>query len=258
VVNQLFWQHRKPFDALLESGGKLRNAQAEQLAGRKADLRGALDAHRQALSTLASRAAGVLRDAGHSPGPDTIRRVTTTLEALAAYGGQPEAPQPGFLTSDVDPPGFEALAALVPRVGGAEEPAGAPPRVLPFRQQKPAARPSRKKLTPEEAERLAGEERRARQAAAKAAVQEAEKALRTARAEAGRAEALLKKAAAASRDVEKERADLEKRLEKATATADAARQEARRVASEAEDAAQALADAEAALENARKALKEND
>ena len=255
AVNQLFWRERKLFDALLSSGANLRNAQATQLAGRKADLRGALDAHRQALSALATHATGILRAAGHSQNPDTLRRVTTTLEALAAYGDQPEAPQPGFLTTDVDAPGFEALAALVPRMGDGGGHAGAASRVLPF-QHKTPPKPSRKKLSAEEAERAAERERRAKAAEAKARVQDAERTLRAARTDVGRAEAALKKAAAASRDAEKERADLEKKLEKATAAADAAKHEARRIASEAEDAAQALADAEATLESARETLKE--
>jgi hypothetical protein len=255
AVNQLFWHRRPLFDALLTSGANLRNAQAEQLAGRKGDLREALDAHREALSALTSHAADLLRDAGHSPSPDTLRRVTTTLEALSAYGDGAGAPQPGSLTLDVDPPGFEALAALVPRVGGDGNHVGEPPRVLRF-QQKTPAKPSRKKLTPEEAERAEREERRAKTAEAKAQIQEAERALRAARTEAGRAEAALKKVAAVSREVEKERAELEKKLEKAAAAADAAKQDARRIASEAEDAAQAVADAEIALEKARKALQE--
>jgi hypothetical protein len=255
AVNQLFWQHRPLFDALLASGADLRSAQAEQLAGRKGDLRAALDTHREALSALTARAADVLRDAGHSHSPDTLRRVTTTLEALSAFGDQSGAPQPGALTMDVDPPGFEALAALVPRVGGDGNHIGEAPRVLRF-QQKAPARPSRRKLTAEEAERAEREERRAKAVEAKAQVQEAERALRAARAEAGRAEAALKKVAAASREVEKERAALEKKLEKATAAADAVKQDARRIASEAADAAQAVADAEVALEKARRALSD--
>jgi hypothetical protein len=256
TVNQLFWRERKPFDALLASGANLRKAQASQLAGGKGDLRGALDAHRQALSALATQAAAILREAGHADSPDTLRRVTTTLEALAAYGDQAGAPQPGRLTADVDPPGFEALAALVPRMGETGGHTGAPPRVLAF-QQKTPPKPSRKKLSPEEATRAAEEERRARTAEAKARVQAAERAHRTLRAVAGRADASLKNAAAASRDAEKARADLEKKLEKATAAADAAKHEARRIAGEAENAAQAVADAELALENATKLLKES-
>ena len=253
AVNQLFWRHRKEFDRLLASGEKFRNAQAAQLSGKAADLRGTLEERRQALANLSKRAAELLPAAGHTPGPDTMRRLTTTLEALATYGSIADAPRPGFLTGDVDPPGFEALAALVPRSGSAAS-AGGEPRLLTFTQRTKAQTPKPKKETPEE--KLAREEaeRRARKEAATAAVQTAQEALREAKATAQEAEAALKKAAAASKDAEKERAAIEKQYEKASATADAAKQEARRVAEEAEAAAQAVEDAERDLDKAKKLL----
>jgi hypothetical protein len=251
AVNQLYWKHRKAFDHLLAAGEKFRKAQAAQLAGKKTDLREPLDARRDALNELSKVASGVLKHAGHSPSPETLRRVMTTLEALATYGTQPGAPPAGRLTDDVDPPGFEAVAALIPSAGrggrGAE-----PPRVLTFQQREP--KPRKTKLTDEELRKQEAEERRAQVAAAKAAVQEAERTLRAARAAAERAEAALKKAAARAKEAEKAKAELEKRWEKLVADADETRQEARRVASEAEDAAQEVEDAERALEKARKDL----
>src|SRR5438105_15235149 len=54
VVNQLFWRHRKAFDALIDAGERFRKAQATQLrsapSARDADLRTPLDARRDALS----------------------------------------------------------------------------------------------------------------------------------------------------------------------------------------------------------------
>jgi hypothetical protein len=195
AVNQLFWRHPKELEALLESGEEFRRAQAQQLAGKHGDLRGTLDARRQALTTLSRLAADILREGGHNPGPDIERRVTTTLEALAAYGRQPGAPQAGYLTADIDPPGFEALAALVPRGAGSGERVKAP-RLLTFQPPKPPA--PKKKLSPAEAEREHEEERRQHRAAAKAAVQQAEQALRVARSTAARAEEALKKAASSA------------------------------------------------------------
>ena len=249
VVNQLFWRHRKAFDALLAAGEKFRQAQAAQLSGKRSDLRGTLDARRETLSTLSTRGAALLNEAGHTPGPDTRRRVMTTLEALSSFGAHPDAPVPGRLTADVDAPGFEALAALVPQTGRSSSPGGQP-RVLAFTQKPPRA--NRKKLSPDEARQQEAAERRAQQAAAKAAVHDAEKTLRQARKVADQAEAALKRAAAAAKDADKAKAELEARYEKLTAAADAARQEARRVAAEAEDAAQAVEDAERALENANR------
>jgi hypothetical protein len=254
TVNQLFWAHRKAFDQLLGAGERFRKAQAAQLAGKSADLRGPLDARREALSELTKLAADVLRRAGYNATPDAIRRVTTTLEALASYGSHPDAPAPGRLTEDIHPPGFEALAALVPQVGrrkGSE-----PSRVIPFMQQKRESRGGRKKQTPEEEARRRDEERRAQIAALKTAVAEADRTLREARKGAAQAEAALKKAAGRAKETEREKVDLEMRFEKANAAFEAARQEARKVASDAEDAAQAVEDAEVALEKAQRELAE--
>lgn len=247
AVNHLYWRHRAAFARLLEAGEAFRAAQAAQLSGKSTELRAPLEARRAALAGMAKLAAGVLREGGSSATPENMRRITTTLEALSTYGSLPEAPRPGRLQDDVEPPGFETLAALVPRVGGdgGGRSAG-PTHILPFQQKQRPARRGKGKASPEDEARRAEEERRAR----KAAVQEAERELRDARKAAQQAEERLKKAAARAKEAEQAKADAEQRLEKATADADAARQEARRVAAEAEEAAQALQDAERALEKA--------
>jgi DNA repair exonuclease SbcCD ATPase subunit len=254
AVNQVYWRHRKSFDQLLAAGEKFKKAQTAQLAGKAADLRGPLDARRQALADLSKVAADVLREAGYTATPDAMRRINTTLEALATYGSHPEAPPAGRLTNDIDPPGFEALTALVPRGSRSGLKGTEPTRVIPFQRKAPEPRPGKKKLDPKEAARLEAEERKAQQAAARAAVQDAERALREARKAAAEAEAALKKAAARAKETERAKAELEKNFEKASAEADAARQDARHVASEAEDAAQAVEDAERALEKAKSRL----
>jgi hypothetical protein len=255
AVNQVFWKHRKAFDRLIEAGERFRKAQAAQLAGKDADLRGPLDARREALSDLTRLAATVLRNAGHSATTDVTRRVTTTLEALATYGAHPGAPPAGRLTDDIDPPGFEVLAALVPQVGRTRRAGAEPSRVIPFQQKLRPPRTGRKKGSPEEEARRREEEQKAQVAAAKAAVEDAQRVLRDARKAAEQAEAELKKAAARAKETEKEKADIEKRFEKASAAADEARQEARRVASQAEEAAQAVEDAEEALAKSKGELE---
>ena len=252
AANQLYWQQRVLFDRLLDSGERFRKAQSAHLAGKSADIRGPLESRRAALSELAAHAAKILTQAGSAATPDTMRRITTTLEALSTYAGLPETPQPGYLTDDVQPPGFEALAALVPQIGGGGRAAG-PPRVIPFENKKPR-KPLAKKAAGVDDEKARAAERKAQMAAAKAAVQEAERMLRDARKAAQRAEEELKKAAARSKEAETERAKIEKQMEQATATADDARKKARTVAAEAEDAAQSVEDAERALEKARTAL----
>jgi len=251
----LYWRHRRAFDQLIDAGERFRKAQGAQLAGKNADLRGPLDARREALSELARLAATVLKEAGHNPTPDVARRITTTLEALATYGAHPGAPPAGRLTDDIDPPGFETLAALVPQVGRTKR-ATDTTRVIPFKQKTREPRSGKKKVSPEEEARRREEGRQAEIAVAKAAVADAERALRETKRDAEQAEAELKKAAARAKETEKEKAEIEKRYEKATAAADEARQEARRVASTAEEAAQAVEDAERALEKARRALEE--
>lgn len=255
AVNQLYWRHRAAFDRLIATGDQFRKAQASQLSGKPADLRGPLEARRSALAELSRRAASVLRDAGSTPTPETMRRITTTLEALSAYGAIADAPRAGRLATDVDPPGFEALAALVPSVGGGKS-GTEPTRIIPFARKSKPEKASRRKLSPEDEARRAEEERRARVAAAKHAVEDAEQRLREARAAARDAEDELKRAAAKAKEAEKAKAEAEQRLETAAAAAETTRQQARKIAAQAEDAAQALEDAESALETAKRELNE--
>lgn len=97
VVNQLYWHARDAFDEML--------ATAEQL--RKGHLK-ASTAHREAMAKLRKRAAAILEDSGHAATEATLRRVMTTLAALAATGNFDPDP-PGALAADRDPPGFEAI-----------------------------------------------------------------------------------------------------------------------------------------------------
>ena len=257
VVNQLYWRNREAFDRLLTAGARLRQAQASQLAGHKTNLRELLTTHRETLTELSKQAAALLSQSGHQPSPDIMRRVTMTLEGLAAQGLLEGAPAAGRLTADVDPPGFETISALAPRAAG-DRPAreGGDARVLAFRANQRVAANGRGKhkgaaTRADDAARDAE-----RRKAARAALKSAERALAEARRDAAAAEAALKKAAAKLKDVEKEKKDLEARLEKATAVAETARQAARKTASEAADAAQVVEDAERAVEAARVTAEE--
>lgn len=255
TVNQLYWRHSKDLATLMDNGDRFRAAQAAQLAGKQADVRGLLDTRRQALTLLTRRAADILRASGHATTPDTMRRVMTTLEALATYGTAEGAPPAGRLTDDLDPPGFEALAALVPRDGGGKR-EGDTSRVLQFRQEtrKPRAPSRRGKLDPEEEARRREEELNARRAAAREAVRAAEQTVEEARAAVEEVEAALKQAAAKAKAAEQEKMEAEQRFEQAAAAAAEVTREARAVARQAEEAAQAVSDAERELERARQAL----
>lgn len=249
TVNQLYWRHREAFDRLITASERFRRAQAAQLAGQSTNIRDPLAAHREALAELARHAATTLREAGHLATPEMMRRVTTTLEALATYSGLPDAPTAGRLTGDLDPPGFDTLAALVPRAGKIMRAGQHSNRVLAFQRQKRDEKAL--KGDPEERQRQLERERKEQRAAAKVTVQEAERAVREARKAAEQAEAALKKAATRAKETDKEKREAEQRIEKIVAAAEAAKQEARKVAAEAETATQIVDEAERALEKAK-------
>lgn len=233
TVNQLYWKHREAFDRLLAAGQRFRKAQTSGLAGKVADMRGSLDARREALLHLSDLATSLLQDAGHNPGPDTIRRVTTTLEAISALA---DGPAPGRLTQDVDPPGFESLASFVPGAAA-------------------AALKAQPKATADRDEGRREETRQARIAAAKASLQTAKKSLADARSRAQSLEASQKKAYAEAKQAEKQLREAEERFKKATVASDAAAQRSQSVAAGAAEATKEVEDARRTLDKASKELE---
>src|ERR1051325_106066 len=236
TVNQLYWDHREAFDELIATGKRFRPA--SRRAGKGADMRESLDARRGALLHLSDLATELLRDAGHNPSQETIRRVTTTLEALSAYALLSDGPTPGRLTNDVDPPGFESLASLMSG-GGSIFPA-------------PVKASTAKKAT------VIADVRKLQQAkiaAAKVSLQDARRSLSDARARAQSLESAHRKANAEAKEAEKYRREAEQRLEKATAASKDATRRAQSVAAEAEAAAESLENAKRTLEEATKELE---
>ena len=254
TVNQLYWQHREAFDRLIESGGRFHKAQSSRLAGKLADMRRALDARREALMHLSDLATSLLRDAGHNPTPDTIRRITTTLEAMSAYASRSNAPRQGRLTHDVDPPGFESLASLIPGAGMTEL-TEKPARVPPSQKSGSAAPNTRRKLAPDDDVRQLEATRKARIAAAKVSLQEAKRVLIQARDRAQSLQAAQKKADAEAKEAEKQSREAEERLEKARAASEDAAQRVRSVAVEVEEAAKSMEDAERTVEKRSEELE---
>jgi hypothetical protein len=106
AVNQLWWQEREGVERLLAIGARLRRGDQS-----------AASARRDVLGALRARAGVLLEQGGHAVNEGTLRRVSTTLSALAAAGGFDPDP-PGALSADRDPPGFD-LAAGGASVGGA-------------------------------------------------------------------------------------------------------------------------------------------
>lgn len=264
AVNQLFWNHRDAFDRLIAAGERFHKAQSSRLAGKLADMRGALDARREALTHLTDLATALLRDAGPNPGqnpaPDTIRRITATLEAMSAYAQHSDARhawRPGRLTHDVDPPGFDSLAPFVPGAGvtAATE---APVRIdLNRASQKSSSAPTntRRKLAPDTQVRQLEEARKAKIAAAKVSLQEAKRSLTEARARAQSLEVTEKKVYPEAKKAEKLRRDAEERLEKARAVAEDAARRAQSLAVDVKEAGTAVEDAQRSVERASKELE---
>src|SRR2546430_10783838 len=111
TVNQLYWRHRDAFDELIATGQRFHKA---QVTGKMVNMREALDARRDALSHLSDLATEALRDAGHNPSLDTLRRIANTLEALSAYTSLADGPSLGRLTEDIDHTGFDSLSSFPP------------------------------------------------------------------------------------------------------------------------------------------------
>jgi len=253
AVNQIYWMHREAFDRLIATSQTFRRAQSSRLAGKVADMREALGARREALSELSTLATSVLRDAGHNPTPDMVRRVTTTLDAMSAYASLPRDLAPGRLTQDVDPPGFDSLATFV---SVAHMPARTkePARVIPFRKDTDATNAPRKAVPSDDARRIE-KTRQAKIATAKASLQEAKRVLVKAQARARNAEAAQKKANADAKEKEKLRREAEERLDKARAVSEDAARGAQSVAAEVDEASKAMRDAEHTLGLASKELE---
>ena len=219
AVNQLYWDHREAFDQLIATGKRFRASPASRRAG-QAGMRDSLDARREALVQLSDLATELLRDAGHNPSPETIRRVTSTLEALSAYALLSDGPTHGRLTNDVDPPGFESLASLMSG-GGFATPA--PIKSGAATTKKPAVIAEVRKL------------QQAKIAAAKVSLQDAKRSLAEARSKAQSLENAQKKATAEAKEAEQ-------RLQKAIAASKEAAQEL-------EDAKRTFAEATKELES---------
>jgi hypothetical protein len=253
AVNQLYWNHREAFDGLLASAERFHKAQMSRGSAKIADMRAALDTRREALAHLSDLATSVLRDASHNPSPDTILRITTTLEGLSAFASRSDGPRPGRLTHDVDPPGFESLAGFSSGGGLAQlfsKPA--PGATLP-KSNSAAAKTLLKTVTRDDP-RHAAETNKAKITAAKVSLQDAKRSLTQARANAQRLEAAQRRADREAEKAEKQVREAEEDLRKAQAASEVAATRARAVTIELKEAAEALEDAELLVGTASKEL----
>jgi flagellar biosynthesis GTPase FlhF len=247
TVNQLYWRHREAFDELIATSQRFRRAQT---SGKMVNMREALDARREALSQLSDLATEALRAAGHNPSLDTLRHITTTLEALSVATSLSNRPTLGRLTEDIDPPGFDSLGSFTPS------------RVITKRTAEPPhASPSKKAVTASSkaqaaaAEASRQKERQARMNAAKASLQQARKSLAAARAAARSLEGAQKKAEVTAKEAAKQKREAEERFKKASAASADAALRAQSLAVELTKATKTLDDAHCTVESATKELE---
>lgn len=250
AVNQLYWKHRKGFDRLMAAGQRLRKLQSSGISGKIADMRAALDERREALNHLSELATDLLSEAEHSPTPDAIHRITTSLEAISSLASLADGPTPGRLTQDVAALGFESLTSF----GGftAERVAQAAKKTAPAIEK-----PHKSTKSDGDAQRLRKleQERQANIAAAKSALQFAKKSLAAAKVKAESLEAAHKKANAEVKEVEKRRSEAEKTFKKLSAALEEATQRAESIAADVVASNQAMADAKRSVDSETKELE---
>jgi hypothetical protein len=176
AVNQVYWHARPVYDRLAKSGAALRSAQVAALRGRSANVRGASESHRKAISEAVAEGSRLASRADAQPSAEELARM---CEAVSLTPDPPDPP--GRLVKTLAPPGFEALAGIAIKPAARER--SAPPAA----RSAPSATPSRPTLvTPAPAARVVEEPRRREreQAAAerrnRAAIQKAETAVRRA------------------------------------------------------------------------------
>ena len=172
AANQVARRRPDELRALLDATDALR-------AGRGGD-----EELRRATTAIAAAVREVLDEAGHAASDATVQRATTTLRAAAASAGEErEALERGALDRELEPTGFEAMAAF----------AGA----APGGRAKPAARDGRDAAKRRERVEAAEAELREAKARARELRREADevgRAAERARLEADRADTAAEKA----------------------------------------------------------------
>ncbi len=246
VVNRLHHEQPELMAELMAAGERIRAAHLSDPAA----LGGAVEAHRGALAELVDLARETLEAEGHPAGKAQVRRITGTLEALAAIDPESLGVTPGRLTRDLEPPGFGAFGAVFPAPPPAKSRAG--------KRATDRSAPGRKAATGAKAK--AGGARAGKAKGAKAEARKAE-----AEAERKKSAALKRRISAA--DAKRQRAaekarESERALraaDKALKAAERGAERKRRHAKEAErEAARAEKDADLARAALRKARERDE
>ena len=212
AVNQLYWQRRVTYDALIRTAQAMRTAHTHMLSGRKADVPQADNAHLEAIRAATEAIRELAQAAAESLSPSTMDAVAETLRSL------PSEEPPGRLTRPLQPLGFGALMTMgiqsaASRVQGPESRVESPESRGPGVVKTTAAeRAAAKREAAENAKQRKVLERALKEA--EAVEREAESAL----AEARKAVAKVERDYAAVRDrlqfLEKQRSDVEQEAHK--------------------------------------------
>ncbi len=260
VVNRLHHVHADAVAELMAAGERIRGAHLSDPAA----LGVAVEAHRSALAELVELARETLEAAGHPAGKAQVRRITGTLEALAAIDPDSLGVTPGRLVRDLEPPGFGAFGAAFPAPAptkgrsGARRAAPPPAKSRAGKRATDRSAPGRKAATGAKAK--AGGARAGKAKGAKAEARKAE-----AEAERKKSAALKRRISAA--DAKRQRAaekarESERALraaDKALKAAERGAERKRRHAKEAErEAARAEKDADLARAALRKARERDE
>jgi len=183
AINQLFWQERPTYSALVDASDKLRAAHRTLLSGHKTDVRKPEQLHRAAIERATATTTRILgrNGLGVSSGAfDTIRR------SLAAL---PTDEPPGRLTRPPEPAGFTLLTGVTPRIIRA---ASAPPHA--------SAEKTRKEQKEQEEQRQQERAEKAKQAARAEAAEKLERAKQEAEQSASRLAAAQRRLAELEKD----------------------------------------------------------
>lgn len=244
AVNQLFAREEERMRALLAAGERARKALQHTLTVGDAEaLREALQEEREQRDQLRHSAAGILSE-DRAPGQAILDRVTVNLDALALSPGAAEEAARGWLSQDLEPPGFEVLAGLQ---FAAPHPDRRGLRLVPAlpAEKRPAAKKPAAKAVPEprrkedEAAREREEERR------RARIERAQQ-------KAGRLAAEADTLRRDAERAEREAAEAEREAREAARRAGLAREDADRIRRRAERAAAEAERAEKDLDAARR------
>ena len=263
VVNQLYWNHRDDFDRLLVAGERMRADQQRGLqGGRSSELQAATTERREAITGLLRRAELVLAEDGRSATPATLKRVETTFEAIAALGGAGPDAQLGRLSSDLEPPGFDALLALAAAAPLAAPPPAPPKKPTPKSEGVQTVQEARDRKKAQGTRSSPGkkvgpdpEDDRRAQREAQAAVAEAVERLEQCRQDAGEAEAARAAASARVRQTVAEVSQAKRRLGQAEKHAEKADVNLKRAEACKETAEEEVARAQDSLAAAREAAE---